>query len=73
MEYQKRVYNPFVNAIRETDCGWVSESGVVPEWLKCAAWCDGCQPQLYALMDEEIQALDRKNGIERPGGVANSL
>jgi hypothetical protein len=63
-EYQEMVYYPFIAKIREVDYGW-DPNTPVPEWLRCAAWCDGCIPQLEALKGTKIRNLDEQNNVVR--------
>jgi len=63
-EYQERVFYPFLAKIREVDYGW-DPSTPIPEWLRCAAWCDGCIPQLAALVDTKLRTLDEQNHVIR--------
>lgn len=61
-ECQERAFYPFVAKIREVDYGW-DPSTPAPEWLCCAAWCDGCTPQLAALVDTKVHTLDEQSLI----------
>jgi hypothetical protein len=61
-EYQQRVFYPFVVKIHEVDYEW-NPNTPVPEWLCSAAWCDRCIPQLEALEDAKLRALDEQNLI----------
>lgn len=59
-EYQEPVFYPFVVKIHEVDYGW-DPNTPVPEWLRCAAWCDECIPQLAALVDTKLRTLDEQH------------
>ena len=57
--YRKKVYRPWIRAIRMKDYGWDGTSDI-PEHLRAVSWQDGASGQLNYLCREDVMAIEEQ-------------